>query len=150
MSPLKIEALRGVSLNIEGEGLKNNPPEKIDNTGRITSIKPGEVVILSKGQELFIPDVREKIKVKEQKLSFQIIKAPQLNKGPAEDVVDFRIIAWGYGVSRRKERGKGKPDIRRSIPYEAHQLINNPVIISIGGKRVLEVTWQGELSSSRL
>jgi len=141
---LKIEALRGVGLTIEGEGFKDNPPEKIDNTGRITSIKPGEVVILSKGQELFIPDVRNEIKVKEQKLSFQIIKTPQLDKGPAGDMVDFRITAWGYGVSRRRGRGKGKPDIRRSIPIPAWRLQNNPAFVYLGGKRVLEVTWSQE------
>lgn len=142
MSPLEIEAYRGVALKVSGRKLESNQLKKIDKDGREFMVFPGETgfTLFLRGQKLIIPDVPGMITVETHGPSFTLYKesSPQGLSDPQGDIITFAVEAEGWGIARGKER----PSINKQEGTTAKYLGEQPREIWLGNQKQLRVLWR--------
>lgn len=143
MSPLEFEAYRNIGLEIEGDGLEDNPAIKTDKKGKEIPLKPGEVVNLRKGDKVSIPETLKAVRVKsvESDLSVLRDKKPNPEAGSSLHIV---TKVKGVGVTEVKE-GKEPPFLANPHPpIWDRNLEKNPRDIWVNKQRTLKISWRKE------
>jgi len=142
MSPLEIEAYRGIALKATGRKLEPNQLKMIDKDGKEFPVFPGEsgFTLLVRGQKLIIPDVPGLVKVETHGPSFTLFKDsnPRRRLDPRGDEVYFLFEAEGWGVTK----GEETPSINKQERKTAKSLEEQPYEVWWEGRKRIKVSWR--------
>jgi len=142
MSPLEIEAYRGISLKVTGRKLESNQLKMIDKDGRELPAFPGAsgFTPFYRGQKLIIPDVPGLVTVETHDSSMTICKVShhEGKSPPEKDDVHILIEAKGYGISI----GEKRPSINEGSHKKAKELEKEPAVVWFGNRKQIKVSWR--------